>query len=107
MTQQQREYVMNKFRDQSLQLLVATDIAARGLDVNNLTHVIHYELPDDIESYNHRSGRTGRAGRRGTSCAIVNMREKYKIKRIERDSGPEDPRSSPFPLVRTTVSSSL
>ena len=87
MTQQQREYVMNKFRDQSLQLLVATDIAARGLDVNNLTHVIHYELPDDIESYNHRSGRTGRAGRRGTSCAIVNMREKYKIKRIEKILG--------------------
>ncbi|MDC7241786.1 MAG: DEAD/DEAH box helicase [Spirochaetales bacterium] len=87
MTQQQREYVMKKFRDQSLQLLVATDIAARGLDVNNLTHVIHYELPDDIESYNHRSGRTGRAGRRGTSCAIVNMRERYKIKRIEKILG--------------------
>jgi len=87
MTQQQREYVMKKFREQSLQILVATDIAARGLDVNNLTHVIHYELPDDIESYNHRSGRTGRAGRRGTSCAIVNMREKYKIKRIERTLG--------------------
>ena len=74
---------MKKFRDQSLQLLVATDIAARGLDVNNLTHVIHYELPDEIEAYNHRSGRTGRAGRRGTSCAIINMRERYKIKRIE------------------------
>ncbi len=87
MTQQQREYVMKKFREQSLQLLVATDIAARGLDVNNLTHVIHYELPDDIESYNHRSGRTGRAGRRGTSCAIVNMREKYKIRRIEKILG--------------------
>ena len=87
MTQQQREYVMKKFREQSLELLVATDIAARGLDVNNLTHVIHYELPDDIESYNHRSGRTGRAGRRGTSCAIVNMREKYKIRRIEKILG--------------------
>ena len=87
MTQQQREYVMKKFREQSLQLLVATDIAARGLDVNNLSHVIHYELPDDIESYNHRSGRTGRAGRRGTSCAIVNMREKYKIRRIEKILG--------------------
>ncbi|MDA3955311.1 DEAD/DEAH box helicase, partial [Oceanispirochaeta sp.] len=87
MTQQQREFVMKKFRDQSLQILVATDIAARGLDVNNLTHVIHYELPDDIESYNHRSGRTGRAGHRGTSCAIVNMREKYKIKRIEKILG--------------------
>jgi ATP-dependent RNA helicase DeaD len=87
MTQQQREFVMKKFREQSLQILVATDIAARGLDVNNLTHVIHYELPDDIESYNHRSGRTGRAGRRGTSCAIVNMREKYKIKRIEKTLG--------------------
>jgi len=87
MTQQQREYVMKKFREQSLQILVATDIAARGLDVNNLTHVIHYELPDDIESYNHRSGRTGRAGRRGTSCAIVNLKEKYKIKRIEKTLG--------------------
>ena len=83
LSQQQREYVMKKFRDQSLQILVATDIAARGLDVNNLTHVIHYELPDEVEAYNHRSGRTGRAGRRGTSCAIVNMREKYKIRRIE------------------------
>jgi ATP-dependent RNA helicase DeaD len=83
LSQQQREYVMKKFRDQSLQLLVATDIAARGLDVNNLTHVIHYELPDEIEAYNHRSGRTGRAGRRGTSCAIINMRERYKIRRIE------------------------
>ncbi len=87
MSQQQREYVMKKFRDQSLQLLVATDIAARGLDVNNLTHVIHYELPDETEAYNHRSGRTGRAGRRGTSCAIINMREKYKIKRIENILG--------------------
>ncbi|MDC7236047.1 MAG: DEAD/DEAH box helicase [Spirochaetales bacterium] len=87
MTQQQREYVMKKFREQSLQILVATDIAARGLDVNNLSHVIHYELPDDIESYNHRSGRTGRAGRRGTSCAIVNMKEKYKIRRIEKILG--------------------
>lgn len=83
LSQQQREYVMKKFRDQSLQLLVATDIAARGLDVNNLSHVIHYELPDEIEVYNHRSGRTGRAGRRGTSCAIVHMKEKYKIRRIE------------------------
>lgn len=87
MSQQQREYVMKKFREQSLQILVATDIAARGLDVNNLSHVIHYELPDDIESYNHRSGRTGRAGRRGTSCAIVNLREKYKIRRIESTLG--------------------
>ena len=87
MSQQQREYVMKKFRDQSLQILVATDIAARGLDVNNLTHVIHYELPDETEAYNHRSGRTGRAGRRGTSCAIINMREKYKIKRIEKILG--------------------
>ncbi|OQY34608.1 MAG: hypothetical protein B6241_04065 [Spirochaetaceae bacterium 4572_59] len=87
LSQQQREYVMKKFRDQSLQLLIATDIAARGLDVNNLTHVIHYELPDEVEAYNHRSGRTGRAGRRGTSCAIVNMREKYKIRRIENVLG--------------------
>ncbi|MBF0398196.1 MAG: DEAD/DEAH box helicase, partial [Desulfobacterales bacterium] len=84
LSQVQREYVMRKFRDKSLQLLVATDIAARGLDVNDLTHVIHYDLPDDLEVYTHRSGRTGRAGKKGTSLAIIHMKEKNKIKQIEK-----------------------
>jgi ATP-dependent RNA helicase DeaD len=87
LSQNQREYVMKKFRDRSLQLLVATDIAARGLDVNDLTHVIHYDLPDEIEAYNHRSGRTGRAGKQGRSFAIINMKEKYRIRKIENIIG--------------------
>ena len=87
LSQAQRDHVMSKFRDKSLQLLVATDVAARGLDVNNLTHVINYNLPDDIESYNHRSGRTGRAGKKGTSIAIINTRERGRIKAIERIIG--------------------
>ncbi len=84
LSQVQRDYVMRKFREGNLQLLVATDIAARGLDVNHLTHVIHYDLPDELEIYTHRSGRTGRAGRMGTSLAIINMKENYKIRRIEK-----------------------
>lgn len=84
LSQAQRDIVMQKFRQHSLQLLVATDVAARGLDVNNLTHVINYGLPDDTESYTHRSGRTGRAGRTGVSIAILNLREKGKMKEIER-----------------------
>ncbi len=84
LSQAQRDYVMEKFRRKSLQMLVATDVAARGLDVNNLTHVINYNLPDDAECYNHRSGRTGRAGRSGISAAIIHMREKHKINQIER-----------------------
>ncbi|MDC7219642.1 MAG: DEAD/DEAH box helicase [Spirochaetales bacterium] len=87
LSQNQREYVMKKFRDRSLQLLVATDIAARGLDVSDLTHVIHYDLPDEIEVYNHRSGRTGRAGKQGRSYAIIHMKEKYRIRKIERIIG--------------------
>jgi len=87
LSQDQREYVMGKFRDRKLQLLVATDIAARGLDVQDLTHVIHYDLPDELEIYNHRSGRTGRAGKKGQSLAIINLKEKYKIRRIERTIG--------------------
>ncbi len=87
LSQNQREYVMKKFRDRSLQLLVATDIAARGLDVNDLTHVIHFDLPDEIEVYNHRSGRTGRAGNKGCSYAIINMKEKYRIRKIEKVLG--------------------
>ncbi|MDU1904304.1 MAG: DEAD/DEAH box helicase [Dysgonomonas sp.] len=84
LSQAQRDYVMQKFRQHTLQLLVATDVAARGLDVDSLTHVINYGLPDDIESYNHRSGRTGRAGKTGTSIAIVHVKEKGKIREIEK-----------------------
>ena len=82
--QAQRDLVMQKFRQRHLQLLVATDVAARGLDVNDLTHVINYGLPDDTESYTHRSGRTGRAGKTGVSIAIINLREKGKMREIER-----------------------
>ncbi len=84
LAQGQRDFVMNKFRRRNLQLLVATDVAARGLDVKDLSHVINYNLPDDIASYTHRSGRTGRAGKEGISIAIAHLREKYKIKQIER-----------------------
>jgi len=84
LSQAQRDRVMEQFRSKNLQMLVATDVAARGLDVNELTHVINYNLPDDVENYTHRSGRTGRAGRKGTSVVIINMREKSKVKRIEQ-----------------------
>ena len=84
LSQVQRDLVMQKFRQRHLQLLVATDVAARGLDVNDLTHVINYGLPDDTESYTHRSGRTGRAGKTGVSIAIINLREKGKMREIER-----------------------
>ena len=87
LSQQQRDLVMQKFRQRHLQLLVATDVAARGLDVDDLTHVIHYGLPDDTESYTHRSGRTGRAGKTGTSIAIINLREKGKMREIEKIIG--------------------
>ena len=87
LSQAQRDLVMQKFRQRHLQLLVATDVAARGLDVNDLTHVINYALPDDTESYTHRSGRTGRAGKTGTSIAIINLREKGKLREIERIIG--------------------
>lgn len=76
--------VMRKFRTHHLQLLVATDVAARGLDVDNLTHVINYGLPDDVEVYTHRSGRTGRAGKKGTSIAIIHIKERRKLGDIER-----------------------
>lgn len=78
---------MQKFRIRNLQLLVATDVAARGLDVDDLTHVINYGLPDDIESYTHRSGRTGRAGKSGTSIAIIHLKEKGKVREIEKILG--------------------
>ena len=87
LSQAQRDLVMQKFRQRHLQLLVATDVAARGLDVDDLTHVINYGLPDDTESYTHRSGRTGRAGKTGTSISIINMREKGKMREIERIIG--------------------
>ena len=87
LSQAQRDAVMQKFRIRNLQLLVATDVAARGLDVDDLTHVINYGLPDDMESYTHRSGRTGRAGKTGTSIAIINLREKGKLREIERIIG--------------------
>ncbi len=84
LSQVQRDYVMQKFRIRNLQLLVATDVAARGIDVDSLTHVVNYGLPDDIESYTHRSGRTGRAGKTGISIAIVHTKEKGKIREIEK-----------------------
>ncbi len=84
LTQAQRDKVMGEFRDKTLQLLIATDVAARGIDVQGITHVINYELPDDVEVYTHRSGRTGRAGKTGVCMSIVNGREVGKIKQIER-----------------------
>ncbi|MBR6757703.1 MAG: DEAD/DEAH box helicase [Bacteroidaceae bacterium] len=87
LSQMQRDLVMQKFRVRNIQLLVATDVAARGLDVTDLTHVINYGLPDDIETYTHRSGRTGRAGKSGVSVSIVHSREKSKIRAIEKIIG--------------------
>jgi len=84
LSQAQREYVMSKFRNRNLQILVATDVAARGLDVNDLTHVINYNLPDDSEVYVHRSGRTGRAGKKGISICLIHSREQHKIKLLQR-----------------------
>ncbi len=84
LSQAQRDTVMKKFRLKNLQLLVATDVAARGLDVNNLTHVINYNLPDDVEVYTHRSGRTGRAGKTGVSVTIIHTRERNRIREIEK-----------------------
>lgn len=87
LSQQQRDLTMQKFRQHTVQLLVATDVAARGLDVDDLTHVINYGLPDDVENYTHRSGRTGRAGKKGTSISIIHTREKSKVRNIERIIG--------------------
>ncbi len=84
LTQVQRDIVMNRFRLKHLQLLVATDVAARGLDVQDLTHIINYNLPDEIELYIHRSGRTGRAGKNGVCMSILHMKDKHKIREIER-----------------------
>ncbi|MFX4485976.1 C-terminal helicase domain-containing protein, partial [Acinetobacter baumannii] len=77
LTQAQRDKVMGQFRDKSLQLLIATDVAARGIDVQGITHVINYELPDDVEVYTHRSGRTGRAGNQGICISIIHAKEMY------------------------------
>ena len=87
LSQQQRDRVMKRYRDRSLQLLIATDVAARGIDVNDVTHVINYSLPDEIENYTHRSGRTARAGKSGISIAIINSKELGKIRQIERVIG--------------------
>ncbi|MBE9511717.1 MAG: DEAD/DEAH box helicase [Bacteroidetes bacterium] len=85
LSQSQRDQVMKRFREKSLQMLVATDVAARGIDVNDISHIINYNLPEDNEVYTHRSGRTGRAGKSGISIAIVNYREKSKIPQIEKN----------------------
>ena len=87
LSQGMRDNVMDHFRKRSLQLLIATDVAARGIDVKELTHIINYNLPDDIETYVHRSGRTGRADQRGICLSLINLREKSKIKRIEKIVG--------------------
>ena len=87
LTQQQRDRVMASFRNKTLQLLVATDVAARGIDVSNISHVIHLNLPDEIEFYTHRSGRTARAGKKGISIALVTKRESFRIKQIEKVIG--------------------
>ncbi len=84
LSQNQRDLVMKSFRNRQIQMLVATDVAARGIDVNDITHVINYQLPDDIETYNHRSGRTGRAGKDGTSVVITTKSDARRIKSIER-----------------------
>ena len=89
LSQQHRDLTMQKFRSHLTQLLVATDVAARGLDVNDLTHVINYGLPDDVENYTHRSGRTGRAGKKGTSLSIIHTRERSKVRNIEKIIGKE------------------
>lgn len=87
LSQSQRDDVMNRFRKRQIQILVATDVAARGLDVNDLTHIINFNLPDDYETYIHRSGRTGRAGKVGTSIVIIHGRETRKLKEIQKKHG--------------------
>ncbi|MBN2175440.1 MAG: DEAD/DEAH box helicase, partial [Bacteroidales bacterium] len=99
LSQTQREYVMKGFRNKHLQMLVATDVAARGLDVNDLTHVINYNLPDELDVYIHRSGRTGRAGKSGISISIIHTREANKIRDLERITGKKFEKK-PVPMGR-------
>ncbi len=87
LSQAQRDYVMGRFRKKSIQLLIATDVAARGIDVNDLTHVLHYKIPDQLENYIHRSGRTGRAGKKGISIALITSKEAHKIRLLEKKIG--------------------
>ena len=87
LSQAQRDYVMGRFRKKNIQLLVATDVAARGIDVNDLTHVLHYKLPDQLENYIHRSGRTGRAGKKGMSIALISSKQLSKIRLLEKKIG--------------------
>ncbi len=87
LSQQQRDFVMEKFRTKGVQMLIATDVAARGIDVNDLTHIVNYNLPDDIENYTHRSGRTGRAGKSGISISIIHLKEQGRIRMIEKGIG--------------------
>lgn len=84
LSQQQRDYVMSRYRNRSLQMLIATDVAARGIDVNDVSHVINYNLPDELENYIHRSGRTARAGKKGISISIINLKERGKIAQLEK-----------------------
>ena len=84
LSQNQRDLVMKSFRNKQIQMLVATDVAARGIDVDDITHVINYQLPDEIETYTYRSGRTGRAGKSGVSMVIITKSEQRKIKTIEK-----------------------
>lgn len=87
LSQAQRDYVMGRFRKKNIQLLIATDVAARGIDVNDLTHVLHYKIPDQLENYIHRSGRTGRAGKKGVSIALMTAKESHKIRLLEKKIG--------------------
>jgi ATP-dependent RNA helicase DeaD len=87
LSQQQRDKVMKRYRDRSLQLLIATDVAARGIDVSDVTHVINFSLPDETENYTHRSGRTARAGKTGISLSLVNVKELSKIRHLEKIIG--------------------
>ena len=98
---------MGQFRDKSLQLLIATDVAARGIDVVGITHVINYELPDDLEVYTHRSGRTGRAGSTGISSSIVHSREIGKLKQIERMAAKAPVHGQAAPAVATKAPSAV
>ena len=95
LSQQQRDKVMKRYRDRSLQMLIATDVAARGIDVNDVTHVINFSLPDEIENYTHRSGRTARAGKTGISISLINVKEQSKIRQLEKVIGK--------PFVKTQV----